>query len=98
PKASASGESAELWLEMHRRMLRIRKFDEAATKLLAAGELSGSLHTTIGQEGEVVGACLALRPDDFIVGNHRSHGHPIGKGAAIAPLMAELLGKVTGVN
>jgi pyruvate dehydrogenase E1 component alpha subunit len=30
-------------------------------------------------------------------GNHRSHGHPIGKGSPLGPLMAELVGKATGV-
>ena len=32
-----------------------------------------------------------------MTGNHRSHGHPIGKGAPLGPLMAELVGKATGV-
>lgn len=40
---------------------------------------------------------MALRDDDTITGTHRSHGHPIGKGAKLKPLMAELLGKVTGI-
>jgi pyruvate dehydrogenase E1 component alpha subunit len=44
-----------------------------------------------------VGACIALRRDDYMVGNHRSHGHPIGKGAKLDGLMAELLAKKTGV-
>jgi acetoin:2,6-dichlorophenolindophenol oxidoreductase subunit alpha len=88
----------DLQREMYRRMLFIRHFDEAATKLLGRGEISGALHTSIGQEAEVVGACMALREDDFMVGNHRSHGHPIGKGAKVGPLMAELLGRATGVN
>jgi len=86
-----------LLLEMHRRMLRIRHFDEAVKKLAARGEMPGSLHTSIGQEAEVVGACMALRPDDYMTGNHRSHGHPIGKGSPLGPLMAELFGKRTGV-
>lgn len=63
----------------------------------AAGELPGVLHTCTGQGAEVVGACGALRRDDYMVGNHRSHGHPIAKGAALGPLMAELLGKASGV-
>lgn len=79
-------------------MLRIRRFDERAVELLEAGEIPGAVHTTIGQEAEVVGACMALRTDDYMVGNHRSHGHPIGKGADMKGLMAELLGKETGVN
>lgn len=84
-------------VEMLRRMLRIRQFDEAAGELQSKGFLPGPMHTSIGQEAEVVGTCMALTDDDYNVGNHRSHGHPIGKGAALGPLMAELLGKETGV-
>ena len=41
---------------------------------------------------------MALRDDDYMVGNHRSHGHPIGKGADLRGLMAEVLGRKTGVD
>jgi pyruvate dehydrogenase E1 component alpha subunit len=84
--------------EMYRRMLRIRRFDETVKTLFDRGRIPGSVHLSIGQEAEVVGACMALRGDDTMVGNHRSHGHPIGKGAALGPLLAEILGKATGVN
>lgn len=83
--------------EIYTRMVRIRAFEDAAMALHAKGEIMGPLHTSHGQEGEIVGACMALRLDDYMVGNHRSHGHPIGKGAALRGLMAELLGKSTGV-
>jgi acetoin:2,6-dichlorophenolindophenol oxidoreductase subunit alpha len=86
-----------LLLDMYRRMWLIRRFDDVASELHTGGEIPGGMHTTQGQEGEVVGACLALRRDDYMVGNHRSHGHPIAKGASIAPLMAELFAKRTGV-
>jgi acetoin:2,6-dichlorophenolindophenol oxidoreductase subunit alpha len=85
-------------LEIYRRMVRIRRFEEAATRLAARGQITGALHTATGQEGEIVGACMALNTDDYMVGNHRSHGHPIGKGAGLNRLMAELLGRATGVN
>ncbi len=85
-------------LEMYRRMLRIRRFDETVKTLFDRGRIPGSVHLSIGQEAEVVGACMALASDDYMVGNHRSHGHPIGKGAAMGPLLAEILGKATGVN
>lgn len=84
-------------LEAYRRMLAIRGFDRAASKQNDDGEIPGALHTSIGQEAAIVGACMALRDDDYITGTHRSHGHPIGKGAKLGPLMAELMGKVTGV-
>jgi len=84
-------------LEKYRRMLRIREFEAMAEAIHSAGEVSGALHTYTGQEAVGVGSCMALRTDDYMVGTHRSHGHPIAKGAALGPLMAELLGKVTGV-
>lgn len=78
-------------------MVRIRRFESHAEECHAKGEIPGSLHTATGQEAEIVGACMALRTDDYMVGNHRSHGHPIAKGAAVNPLMAELFGRSTGV-
>lgn len=84
-------------LEMQRRMLRIRHFDERASKMVKRGYIPGTVHTSIGQEAQVVGACMALRQGDHMTGNHRSHGHPIGMGSPLGPLMAELVGKATGV-
>ena len=83
--------------EAYRRMLRIRKFEEEGTRLFIAGEIPGAYHASIGQEAAIVGACLALRKSDPMTGTHRSHGHPIGKGADLKGLMAELMGKVTGI-
>jgi TPP-dependent pyruvate/acetoin dehydrogenase alpha subunit len=83
--------------EMLRRMLRIRLFEEATIALFHGGELPAMVHLSIGQEAAVVGACLATTDRDFMTGNHRSHGHPIAKGADLRGLMAELLGKAGGV-
>ena len=87
----------ELKLEMYRRMLRIRQLDESAVDLIGKGEIPGGTHTCTNQEAVVVGATLAVRSDDYMTGTHRSHGHPIGKGSPLGPLMAELMGKRTGV-
>jgi pyruvate dehydrogenase E1 component alpha subunit len=84
--------------EMYRRMVRIRQFEETTKQLLLAGELYGAFHTSTGQEASIVGSCMALRDGDYMVGTHRSHGHPIGKGARLDALLAELMGKETGVN
>ncbi len=89
--------SNEFLLEMQRRMLRIRLFDERASKMVRRGQIPGTVHTSIGQEAQVVGACMALDDGDYMTGNHRSHGHPIGKGSPLGPLMAELVGKATGI-
>lgn len=84
-------------LEAYRRMVRIRRFEEEGTRLYKEGLIPGAYHASIGQEAAIVGACMALRNDDNITGTHRSHGHPIGKGAKLDGLMAELMGKATGI-
>ena len=89
-------EQEALYLEMYRRILLIRYFDEAAVELVARGDIVGAVHTYIGEEAVAVGACAALRDDDYITGNHRSHGHPIAKGGDVNRAMAELFGKRTG--
>jgi len=92
----AATETKELYLQMYRRMLLIRYFDEAAVDLVASGEIVGIVHTYIGEEAVAVGACAALNDDDYVTGNHRSHGHPIAKGGDVNGAMAELFGKATG--
>jgi pyruvate dehydrogenase E1 component alpha subunit len=88
----------DLQLESMRRMLRIRRFEEAAMDMIRKGQgIAGAVHICVGQEATIVGSCLALRDADYMVGYHRSHGHPIAKGARLGPLMAELMGRRTGV-
>lgn len=87
-----------LYREALRRMWRIRRFEEAALEIVRRGQgIAGAVHICVGQEGAIVGSCMALRGDDFMVGYHRSHGHPIAKGAELGPLMAELMGRSTGI-
>jgi pyruvate dehydrogenase E1 component alpha subunit len=83
--------------EAFRRMARIRKFEQEGTRLFTAGQIPGAYHASIGEEATIVGACMALRIDDAMTGTHRSHGHPIGKGADLKALMAELMGKASGI-
>lgn len=77
-------------------MWTIRRFEEAVDDLFARGLMHGTMHLSIGQEASATGACLALREDDAITSTHRGHGHCIGKGADLLPMMAELLAKETG--
>jgi acetoin:2,6-dichlorophenolindophenol oxidoreductase subunit alpha len=83
-------------IELLRRMWLIRAFEEKASALYAERQIVGLLHLGIGQEAVAVGACCALRADDFVYGGHRSHGHAIAKGADVNRLMAELAGRATG--
>ncbi len=90
-------ETAEL-LEMHRRMLLIRGFEQRVATLYRDGEIPGFVHLSIGQEAAAVGACWPLRRSDVITSTHRGHGHCLAKGMEPAAMFAELLGKDGGTN
>jgi pyruvate dehydrogenase E1 component alpha subunit len=84
------------WIELYKKMLTIRRFEERAAKLYAEGEIPGFVHLYAGEEAVAVGVCSALRKDDFITSTHRGHGHLIAKGGNLDLMMAELCAKSTG--
>jgi 2-oxoisovalerate dehydrogenase E1 component len=85
-------------LELHRRMLAIRGFEERIAACYRDGEVPGFVHLSIGQEGTAVGACWGLGPADVITSTHRGHGHCLAKGMAPLDMFAELLAKDAGSN
>jgi TPP-dependent pyruvate/acetoin dehydrogenase alpha subunit len=88
--------SNDLLIRFYRTMVRIRRFEERIRGEYRRGNIPGMLHLSVGQEGVAVGACAALRADDYITSNHRGHGHCIAKGGDIKLMMAELFGKQPG--
>lgn len=86
----------EVVLDLHRRMVRIRRFEESSGKLVETGEMPGFLHLYVGQEAVAAGVGSVLTDDDQITSTHRGHGHAIAKGAELRPMFAELYGKTTG--
>jgi acetoin:2,6-dichlorophenolindophenol oxidoreductase subunit alpha len=90
-------EAASTYLEGYARMLLIRLFETSMHRLFLAGEVHGTTHLYAGQEAVAVGVCLALEPDDYAAGTYRGHGHALAKGTPPEPLVAEMLGRATGV-
>ncbi len=88
---------AEL-VEMQRRMLVIRGFEERVADLYRDGLVPGFVHLSIGQEAAAVGACWPLRTDDAITSTHRGHGHCLAKGLGPFGMFAELMGRDQGTN
>jgi len=86
----------EKLIEMYKRMLEIRHFEEKAFELYGQNLVPGTIHLYAGQEAVAVGVCANLRKDDYITSTHRGHGHCIAKGAQLGQIMAEILGKKTG--
>ena len=85
-------------LEMERRMLLIRGFEQRVADLYRDGLVPGFVHLSIGQEASAVGACWPLRLDDVITSTHRGHGHCLAKGLDPFGMFAELMGRVEGTN
>jgi pyruvate dehydrogenase E1 component alpha subunit len=91
----------EKLIDMYRTMVRIRVFEEKIAEDFAAGKIPGFVHISAGQEANAAGVCANLRVDDIITSTHRGHGHIIAKAGnqySLAPMVAELYGKKTGVN
>ncbi len=88
--------TAETLHDLHRRMVRIRLFEEAAGRLFEGSRMPGFIHLYVGQEAVAAGVCGALRPEDQISSTHRGHGHLVAKGGDLNRMMAELMGKSTG--
>jgi acetoin:2,6-dichlorophenolindophenol oxidoreductase subunit alpha len=86
----------ETVLDMYRRMLEIRVFEEKIRYLFLEGLMPGTVHQYIGEEACAVGVCWALNEDDVIASTHRPHGHAIAKGITLEAIASELYGKVTG--
>ncbi|MBB5114374.1 pyruvate dehydrogenase E1 component alpha subunit [Micromonospora echinospora] len=85
-------------LRLYRTVRLIRRFEERAIELVRAGEIVGGIHPYLGQEGIATGVCAALDREDLVTGTHRGHGHVLAKGADPARMLAELCGRVTGLN
>jgi pyruvate dehydrogenase E1 component alpha subunit len=88
--------SREQMLNLYRKMVTIRLFEEKIIDLYARGFIPGLAHLYIGEEAVAAGVCANLRKDDYITSTHRGHGHVIAKGAELKYMMAELFGKKTG--
>lgn len=85
-------------LALYRQMVLIRRLEEKSAELYTQGKIGGFLHLYIGEEAIAVGACKALRQEDHLLTAYRDHGWAIARGLDAKGVMAELLGKATGVS
>ena len=89
---------ARLATELYRRMLLIRGFEDRVQSLFLRGEIYGTTHLYSGQEAIAVGFASVLGERDRIACTYRGHGHLLAMGTDPTELLAELLGRATGVN
>jgi TPP-dependent pyruvate/acetoin dehydrogenase alpha subunit len=97
PTARPPTQALDAYLAAYGRMRLIREFEAAMHRLFLRGEVHGTTHLYAGQEAVAVGVCMALGAEDYVAGTYRGHGHALAKGTAPEPLIAEMLGRASGV-
>ena len=85
-------------LKLYTTMATIRNFEERGIPETGQRRMSGSVHSSAGQEAVPTGVCAHLSDNDYIGSTHRGHGHCIAKGVDPKAMMAELFGRTTGPN
>ncbi|HSG24719.1 MAG TPA: pyruvate dehydrogenase (acetyl-transferring) E1 component subunit alpha [Anaerolineales bacterium] len=88
----------EEYLDLYRQMVLIRRLEERAAELYQQGKIGGFLHLYIGQEAVSTGLVAARKPQDRMITAYRDHGLAINVGLTAKQVMAELLGKATGMS
>ena len=76
----------------------IRETEKLILELFGRGLVSGTTHTCLGQEICQMSVVRALNdPDDYVLSNHRNHGHFLTYSGDCLGLVAEIMGRQTGV-
>jgi TPP-dependent pyruvate/acetoin dehydrogenase alpha subunit len=92
PKTEAPARTAAF-----EQLVAIRRFEEEVRRLSLAGSIPGAVHLAIGHEAVSVGVGSAIGSDDWVACTYRGHGHALAAGVPQRALMAELLGRATGI-
>jgi TPP-dependent pyruvate/acetoin dehydrogenase alpha subunit len=95
--ATAYGLDRDEAVELYRRMLLIRRFEDTVMSLFQRGEVPGTTHLYTGQEAVATAVASVLGTEDRVAGTYRGHGHALSLGVDPQALLDEMLGRVTGV-
>jgi pyruvate dehydrogenase E1 component alpha subunit len=82
---------------MYRTMQECRLLETRAQELFFEGLVRGTTHLGVGQEAVAAGFAAAMRADDYTFCTYRGHNHNIARGVPMAPILAELFGRATGL-
>jgi pyruvate dehydrogenase E1 component alpha subunit len=88
----------EKLLDLYYQMVLIRRVEERGAELYQAGKIGGFMHLYIGQEAVSTGLIAAREPRDRVITAYRDHGVALNCGIHANEVMAELLGKATGMS
>jgi pyruvate dehydrogenase E1 component alpha subunit len=85
-------------IELYRKMVRVRRFEQVSLQHYQAGRMGGFLHLYIGQESVAIGCVSLMGENDHVITAYRDHAHALGVGMSMNECMAELFGKATGCS
>jgi pyruvate dehydrogenase E1 component alpha subunit len=85
-------------IELLKKMMQIRAFEELSRELYTQEKIRGFLHLYSGQEAVAVGVLQHLTLEDNVVATYREHAHALMKGLSVREVMAEMFGKVSGCS
>ncbi|NMC47619.1 MAG: pyruvate dehydrogenase (acetyl-transferring) E1 component subunit alpha [Chloroflexi bacterium] len=86
------------YLDLYKQMVLIRHLEEKAAELYQAGKVGGFLHLYIGEEAVSTGIFAAREARDHVITAYRDHGVAVNSGIPVKNIMAELMGKATGIS
>lgn len=86
------------YLEEYKKAYSIRKIEEFFLEMFRQGKISGTVHTCVGQEFSGVFAAKYSIKGDYVVSNHRGHGHYLSFTDDVVGLIGELLGNPIGCS
>lgn len=81
-----------------KKAILIRQFETRLLELFSEGKINGTVHTCVGEELTPVLLCQYVQDDDIFLSNHRGHGHFIAKTDMLEELLAEMMGRTSGVS
>lgn len=89
---------AESEVQLYYWMKLIRAFEERVSRLHRQNKIMGGVYSGAGQEAIVTGICAPLEEGDFVAPLHRDLGVFLMRGVEPGRLMAQLMGKETGLS
>ncbi|HTP97189.1 MAG TPA: thiamine pyrophosphate-dependent dehydrogenase E1 component subunit alpha [Burkholderiales bacterium] len=97
PPAPAAEVGLETRLQMFRMQLELRYCEKRAYDLFLQNLVKGTSHLSLGQEAIAAGVAVGMRPTDWTFCTYRGHAHTLARGASMAGVLGELMGRECGV-
>jgi len=84
-------------LALYKMLVELRLTEKRAYDLFLQNLVKGTSHLGLGQEAVAAGFALAMNKDDYSFCTYRGHNHTLARGASMAAVLGELMGRECGL-